>query len=148
MPTNWGRKYVRTGCKVKISARGCFFRYLAAYHMKGFLKVIFQQKVMVTSTTLKIFFAVGWLWPPQMSGYMKGLFFGTVKYGNPHLGDSHKHHLNRLQKFFLNLGLQIDLWNSELVKGLSKKFLSQGWLLPLLIYGYMKGFFTGQRWWP
>ena len=39
--------------------KGLFFRYLAAYHMKGFLKVIFQQKVMVTSTTLKIFFTMG-----------------------------------------------------------------------------------------
>ena len=59
-------------------------------------------------------------------------FFGTTKYGNTLLGDARNHHLNRFQKFFLKLGLQKGGWNSELVKGLSKKFLSQGWLYPLL----------------
>ena len=89
-------------------------------------------KVMAISVTLEFFLSVGWLWPPQMSGYVKGLFFGTTKYGKTRLGDSRKHHLNRFQKFFLKLGLQKGGWNSELVKGLSKKFLSQGWLYPLL----------------
>ena len=98
----------------------------------GRLKGTFRQKVMTTSVTLKLFLSEGWLWPPQMSGYVKGLFFGTVKYGNTLLGDSHNHHQNRFQKFFLKLGLQKGVWKSELVKGLSKKFLSQGWLYPLL----------------
>ena len=88
--------------------------------------------VMAISVTLEFFLSVGWLWPPQMSGYVKGLFFGTTKYGNTLLGDGRKHHLNGFQKFFLKLGLQKGARKSELVKGLSKKFLIQGWLYPLL----------------
>ena len=79
-------------------SRGCFFGHLAAYHLRkkiffllglpfthpylriyeDVFRAAFRPKVMVTSATSKIFFAAGWLWPPQMSGYVKGLFFGTV----------------------------------------------------------------------
>ena len=94
--------------------------------------IFHRTKVMTTSVTLNLFRSEGWLWPPQMSGYVKGLFFDTTKYGNTLLGDGRNHHLNRFQKFFLKLGLQKGVWKSELVKELSKKFLSQGWLYPLL----------------
>ena len=101
-------------------------------YLRIYEEIFHRTKVMAISVTLKIFLSEGWLWPPQMSGYVKGLFFGTTKYGNTLLGDSRNHHLNRFQKFFLKLGLQKGVWKSELVKGLSKKFLSQGWLYPLL----------------
>ena len=44
-------------------ARGCFFRCLAAYHMKGFWQSPFRSEVMTTSATSKIFPSVGWLCP-------------------------------------------------------------------------------------
>ena len=92
--------------------------------------IFHRTKVMAINVTLNLFLSEGWLWPPQMSGYVKGLFFGTTKYGNTLLGDGRNHHLNRFQKFFLKLGLQKGVWKSELVKGLSKKVSELGLTLP------------------
>ena len=58
------RKEICPHCPQNIFLQGgCFFRCLAAYHMKGFWQSPFRSEVMTTSATSKIFPSVGWLCP-------------------------------------------------------------------------------------
>ena len=95
-------EHARTSWKVKIFTGGCFLGISLPTTWRDFHKPYSGRRWWSQAPPQKYFLSVGWLWPPQMSGYMKGLFFGTVKYGSPRLGDGHKHHLKRIRNYFLN----------------------------------------------
>ena len=89
---------------MKIFTGGCFLRHLAAYHLKGFLQVAFQQKVMVTSTTLKILLAGGFTKRVSNFRISEGVLLRTAKSHISTEGDGHKHHLKNFSVGGFTLG--------------------------------------------
>ena len=83
---------------------GCFLRHLAAYHLKGFLQVAFQQKVIVTSTTSKILLAGGFTKRGVNFRISEGVLLWTAESRFSTGGDSHKHHLKNISVGGFTLG--------------------------------------------
>ena len=89
---------------MKIFTGGCFLRHLSAYHLKGFLQVAFQQKVMVTSTTSKILLAGGFTKRGANFRISEGVLLWTAESRFSTGGDGHKHHLKNISVGGFTLG--------------------------------------------